>query len=313
MNNLSIWLSALRLRTLPLAASSIIVGAGIAVNQQVFSVSIFLLSLITALLLQILSNLANDYGDSVTGADDVNRIGPERAMQTGAISHKTMKNAIIFTVALTLISGSALLFFALNDNLFSWLIFLGLGVLAIVAAITYTMGKLPYGYRALGDFAVFLFFGLLGVIGSFYLYAHSFNWLLILPASSIGLLSAAVLNINNLRDVENDSKHNKTTLVVLLGRKVAFKYHLCLVTLSPLLASYYLYRLEDTQVWHYIFLLAMSPLIKSCSALNDAIMTATKNTNAEYQSLGKQFDAQLKNTAIGTFVFAMLFALVLIA
>ncbi|WP_413701182.1 1,4-dihydroxy-2-naphthoate octaprenyltransferase [Psychromonas sp. KJ10-10] len=233
MNNLSVWLGALRLRTLPLAASSIIVGAGIAVNQQVFNLSIFLLSLITALLLQILSNLANDYGDSVTGADDVNRVGPERAMQTGVISHSAMKHAIIFTIALTLISGTTLLLVALNDDLYSWLIFLGLGVLAIIVAITYTMGKLPYGYRALGDVAVFLFFGLLGVIGSFYLYAHSFDWLLVLPASSIGLLSVAVLNINNLRDVENDSKHNKTTLVVLFGRDVAFKYHLCLIILAP--------------------------------------------------------------------------------
>ena len=313
MNNLSVWLGALRLRTLPLAASSIIVGAGIAVNEQVFSLSIFLLSLVTALLLQILSNLANDYGDSVSGADDVNRVGPERAMQTGVISHATMKYAILFTVGLTLLSGSILLFVALNDDLYSWLIFLGLGVLAIIAAITYTMGKLPYGYRALGDVAVFLFFGLLGVIGSFYLYAHSFDWLLILPASSIGLLSAAVLNINNLRDVENDSKHNKTTLVVLFGRNIAFKYHLCLIILAPLFAGYYLSSLESTQSWHYLFLLAMSPLIKSCNALNKAITLGENNKNVNAQDLGAQFDAQLKNTAIGTFVFSLLFTLVLIA
>jgi 1,4-dihydroxy-2-naphthoate octaprenyltransferase len=313
MNNLSIWLSALRLRTLPLAASSIIVGAGIAEHQQVFNLPIFLVSLMTALLLQILSNLANDYGDFVTGTDGENRVGPERAMQTGLITHQSMKRAIIFTVGLTVISGSTLLLYALNDDVLSWLIFLGLGLLAIVAAITYTMGKLPYGYRALGDIAVFLFFGLLGVIGSFYLYAHHFDWLLVLPASSIGLLSAAVLNINNMRDVENDSKHNKTTLVVLLGRGLAFKYHLCLIILAPLLASYYLYNLENTQVWHYIFLLAMSPLIKSCIALNIAIKKTPENSDKTSYSLAKQFDAQLKNTAIGTFVFAMLFALVLIA
>jgi 1,4-dihydroxy-2-naphthoate octaprenyltransferase len=309
MKNLPVWLSALRLRTLPLAAASIIVGAGIAVDQQVFSLPIFLLSLSTALLLQILSNLANDYGDTLSGADDVSRVGPSRAMQTGLISHQAMKSAIIFTIGLTLISGSSLLLYALNDDIFSWLIFLGLGVLAIIAAITYTMGKIPYGYRALGDIAVFLFFGLLGVIGSFYLYALSFDWLLILPASSIGLLSAAVLNINNIRDVENDSKHNKTTLVVLLGRTTAFRYHLCLITLAPLLAWYYLFSLESTQTWQYVFLLAMSPLIKSCIELNYAI----RNAIDENQSSGKQFNEQLKNTAIGTFVFAVLFALVLIA
>ena len=313
MNNFPVWLSALRLRTLPLAAASIIVGAGIAVHHQVFNPFIFLLSLSTALLLQILSNLANDYGDAVTGADDENRVGPKRAMQTGVITPKAMKNAIIITVVLTLISGLTLLMLALNDDLLGWLIFLGLGVLAIVAAITYTMGKLPYGYRALGDIAVFLFFGLLGVIGSFYLYALSFDWLLILPASSIGLLSAAVLNINNLRDVENDRKHNKTTLVVLLGRNVAFKYHLCLITLAPLLAGYYLSTLADTQTWQYMFLLAMSPLIKSCTSLNYAVKNDENKSINEKQSSGEAFTEQLKNTAIGTFVFAMLFALVLIS
>jgi len=304
MNNLPIWLSALRLRTLPLAAASIIVSAGIAVDQQIFNFPVFLLSLSTALLLQILSNLANDYGDALTGADDDNRVGPTRAMQTGLITPQAMKLAIIITLVLTLVSGISLLLLALNNNLFSWLIFLGLGVLAIIAAITYTLGKIPYGYRALGDVAVFLFFGLLGVIGSFYLYALSFDWLLILPASSIGLLAAAVLNINNIRDIDNDRKYNKITLVVLFGRTTAFKYHLCLITLAPLFSGYYLFSLMGTQIWQYMFLLAMSPLIKSCNALNIAIN--------ENQASGSQFNEQLKNTVIGTFVFAMLFALVLI-
>ena len=304
MKNLSVWLSALRLRTLPLAAASIIVGAGIATHQQVFNLPIFLLSLITALLLQMLSNLANDYGDAIHGTDDENRVGPLRAMQTGEITPSEMKFAIILITVLTLLSGISLLTISLSDDLFSWLIFSGLGVLAIVAAITYTMGKLPYGYRAMGDLAVFLFFGLLGVIGSFYLYDLSFDWSLLLPASSIGFLSAAVLNINNMRDVENDSKHNKTTLVVLFGRVTAFKYHLFLVICAPLFASYYLYRLENTQIWQYLFLLAMSPLIKSCLALSTAI--------SENQQSGSLFNEQLKNTAISTFVFALLFALILI-
>jgi 1,4-dihydroxy-2-naphthoate octaprenyltransferase len=304
MNNLSVWLLALRLRTLPLATASIIVAAGIAVHHQIFNLTVFLLSLSTALLLQILSNLANDYGDAATGADDENRVGPLRAMQTGVITQKSMKFAIQITTVLTLISGLSLLFIALAGDLTSWLIFIGLGALAIIAAITYTMGKLPYGYHALGDLAVFLFFGLLGVIGSFYLYGLNADWALLLPASSIGMLSAAVLNINNMRDVENDTKHNKTTLVVLYGRSVAFKYHLFLITLAPLLSAIYLSNLENTQTWQYIFLLAMSPLIKSCLALKEAL-------DKENMS-GEVFNEQLKNTAISTFVFAMLFALVLI-
>lgn len=304
MKNLSVWLTALRLRTLPLATASIIVAAGIAVHHQFFNLTIFLLSLTTALLLQILSNLANDYGDAITGADDEHRIGPLRAMQTGVITPAAMKKAILFTTLLTLLSGLSLLVVALADDLFSWLIFLGLGIASIVAAITYTMGKLPYGYRALGDLAVFIFFGLVGVIGSFYLYDLSFDWLLLLPATSIGLLSAAVLNINNMRDMESDKKHNKTTLVVLLGRATAYKYHLFLVISAPLLSAYYLSSLENTQTWQYIFLLAMSPLIKSCLSIKEAIN--------DKQQTGELFNEQLKNTALSTFVFAMLFTLVLI-
>lgn len=305
MNNLSVWVAALRVRTLPLAAASIIVAAGIASHYQIFDFAIFFLSLSTALLLQILSNLANDYGDSITGADDEHRVGPARAMQSGVITNQSMRRAIMLTVILTLFSGLSLLTVALADDVFSWLLFIGLGALAILAAVTYTMGKVPYGYRALGDLAVFLFFGLLGVIGSFYLYGLSANWLLLLPASSIGMLSAAVLNINNIRDVENDTKHNKTTLVVLFGRSVAFKYHLFLIICAPLLSSYYLFSIENTQAWQYIFLLAMSPLLKSCLAVKSAI--------DDNQHSGEVFNAQLKNTAIGTFVFSMLFALVLIA
>ncbi|PKF61655.1 1,4-dihydroxy-2-naphthoate octaprenyltransferase [Psychromonas sp. psych-6C06] len=305
MNNLSVWVNALRLRTLPLATASIIVAAGIAVHEHMFDPVIFFLSLITALLLQILSNLANDYGDALNGVDDESRVGPQRAMQTGAISAQSMRLGIVITTLLTLISGLSLLIVALGDDIFSWLLFIVLGILAIIAAITYTMGHVPYGYRALGDLAVFLFFGLLGVIGSFYLYGHHVDWLLLLPASSIGMLSAAVLNINNMRDVESDSKHHKTTLVVLFGRKSAFNYHLFLVVGAPLLTSYYLYCLETTQTWQYIFLLAMSPLIKSCLALKEAI--------DENDLSGERFNEQLKNTAMSTFVFSLLFALVLIA
>jgi len=198
MNRILVWISALRLQTLPLAAASIILAAGIAASAQIFNLVIFSLSLSTALLLQILSNLANDYGDTLTGGSD----------------------------------------------LYSWLLFSLLGVLAIVAAVTYTMGKLPYGYHAMGDFAVFLFFGLLAVIGGYYLYDLSFNWSLLLPASSIGLLSSAVLNINNMRDLKSDKASNKKTLVVLFGRQKAFVYHLCLVFGALFLAAVYLFTLE---------------------------------------------------------------------
>lgn len=305
MNQLTVWLNAFRLRTLPLAASSIIVAGGLAVQYQVFNLSIFLLSLMTALLLQILSNLANDYGDALTGADDQHRVGPERAMQSGLISVATMKKAIIAVTVASLISGVLLLCIAFNNDLKSWLIFLGLGVLAILAAITYTMGKMPYGYRAMGDIAVFLFFGLLGVLGCFYLQALTLPLPIILPAISVGLLSAAVLNVNNMRDVYTDKAANKITLVVLLGRKNAFKYHLVLIAGAMCCSFAYIYTLENSQFWQYMFLLVASPLIKSCLQIAGEIQ---KNTRE-----GDIFNEQLKNTAISTFVFSLLFAIVLIA
>jgi len=300
----TVWINALRLRTLPLAAASIIVAGGLAVHYQVFDSSIFLLSLLTALLLQILSNLANDYGDAFTGADE-QRIGPDRAMQSGLISARAMKNAIIIVTVLCLLSGLSLLAIAFDDDIKSWLIFLGLGALAIAAAITYTMGKLPYGYRAMGDIAVFMFFGLLGVLGCFYLQALTLPASLFLPAVSLGLLSAAVLNINNIRDVYSDKAANKITLVVLLGREKAFIYHLLLLITAMLASVIYIYNLQDSETWQYLFLLVISPLAKSCIQISNEIKKQTRE--------GEIFNEQLKNTALSTFVFSLLFAIVLIA
>ncbi|WP_372880841.1 1,4-dihydroxy-2-naphthoate octaprenyltransferase [Psychromonas sp.] len=305
MSKVSVWLSALRLRTLPLAAASIILGAGLATRAQIFDLLIFGLSLSTALLLQILSNLANDYGDAISGADNAQRVGPLRAMQTGTITPGSMKVAIILATLLVLISGISLLVAALGDNLTSWLVFLLLGLLAIIAAITYTMGKLPYGYKALGDLAVFLFFGFLGVLGSYYLYGLSFSWTLLLPATCVGLLSSAVLNINNMRDVYTDKESQKTTLAVLWGRKNAFTYHLFLIGGAFICAVCYLSLLENVRIWQFVFLLSFIPLIKSCLALKDAIFKDLRD--------GRIFNTELKNTALSTFVFSLLFALVLIA
>lgn len=303
MNKVSVWISALRLRTLPLAASSIILAAGLALQAHLFDPLIFSLALVTALLLQILSNLANDYGDALSGADNETRVGPKRAMQTGLITQTGMKKAIILTTALCFISGISLLVVALGSDFNSWLLFLLFGLLAIIAAISYTMGKLPYGYYALGDLAVFIFFGLLGVAGSYYLYGLTFSPWLLLPACSIGALSVAVLNINNMRDMYSDKAANKTTLVVLWGRKSAFIYHLLLVFMAPLLACVYLVDSENSQSWQFVFLLAWLPLAKSCRSLYRAIFNDLRD--------GELFNKELKNTALSTFVFSLLFALVL--
>lgn len=297
-------MSALRLRTLPLAAASIIVGAGLAINNGIFNPVIFVFSLLTALLLQILSNLANDYGDAKTGADNQNRVGPQRAMQTGEITALSMKKAIILFAITSFVSGVILLSISIKVDMFSWLLFLGLGLLAIFAAITYTMGKLPYGYRAMGDVAVFLFFGLLGVLGSYYLYDLSFDVVNVLPAISVGFLSAAVLNINNMRDMDTDKTSNKITLVVLFGRDWAFKYQLLLVLSAPTLTAVYFYLSPQTESWQYVFLIILSPFIKSLYAIKEAV---SLNEND-----GEAYNAQLKNMSISTFVFSLLLILILI-
>lgn len=218
------WLESLRLRTLPLACASVITGSALAWWQGQFHFSTAVLALLTTALLQILSNLANDYGDAVKGSDTPERIGPLRGMQKGLISQKQMRVALVLTVALTLISGVFLVVNAcqsLNDMLG----FMALGALAIVAAIAYTVGKKPYGYLGLGDVSVLIFFGWLGVLGSYYLQAHHLNSVLLLPASACGLLAVAVLNVNNMRDIESDRKNGKFTLAVRLGTRNARCYH----------------------------------------------------------------------------------------
>lgn len=146
--SLRIWLDAARPKTLPLALVSILTGSVLAYSSGKFSLVVALLAFVTATLLQILSNLANDYGDAVKGTDNDKRLGPLRAMQSGAVSAKEMQRAIVFNILLTIASGLALVFYALN-SLQSILAFIALGILAILAAIAYTMGNKPYGYVGL--------------------------------------------------------------------------------------------------------------------------------------------------------------------
>lgn len=224
----SAWISSFRLKTLPLALATILVGSSLAYWQQHFNILIFVFTLLTAITLQILSNLANDYGDAQKGADDSDRIGPLRGIQTGQISLSALKNGLIICTLCTIIFGSILLYIAIrsSQDLF---IFLLLGCISILAAITYTVGKKPYGYLGLGDLSVFIFFGLVAVMGSLYLQTSTFYAPALLPACAFGFLSAAVLNINNLRDYKSDKKHHKRTLVVLIGPKKACYYHAALL------------------------------------------------------------------------------------
>lgn len=256
----SIWFSTARPKTLPLALASILVGAALAVWAGKFDCITTFLALLTTVLLQILSNFANDYGDYVKGSDTAERIGPLRAIQKGAITGEQLKRALFVVGALSLISGGLLVAYAYQ----TWqdlLAFVGLGVLAIIAAITYTVGKKPYGYLGLGDVSVLIFFGLLAVLGTFYLQAHYLPIDAIFPALGCGLFAVAVLNINNLRDINQDKLAGKNTLIVRIGSQNGRIYHLTLLVLAVICDL--IFALNAFQHWYsYLFLLTLPLLIK---------------------------------------------------
>lgn len=286
------WVSAFRLRTLPLALSSIMMGGFLAASVHAFQWSIFSLCIITTIFLQILSNLANDYGDSVHGADSADRKGPSRAVQSGKISASQMKAGMIVFVVLSLISGISLLFGAFGLNWNAILFFLGLGILSILAAIAYTVGKRPYGYAGLGDISVFIFFGLIGVMGSLYLFTHQLIWGYVLPAISCGVFAVGVLNINNIRDIESDQKAGKYSVPVRIGRSNAILYHWSLIVVG--LASALLFVLRN-----YVSPLQLLFLISA-----PAFILIGKNVQ---QKPSHELDPYLKFMALSTLLFVILF------
>lgn len=299
MSVLKLWFHAFRLRTLPLALSSIILAGFLSVADNKFSLLITVLAITTTTLLQILSNLANDYGDYKAGTDNINRLGPERTMQSGKITTFKMKVAIYLFVLLSLISGSALIYFGTEGiPLTNFFIFFVLGILSIAAAINYTIGKNPYGYKGYGDLFVLIFFGLIGVIGTYFLNTHQFRWEILLPAFSVGMLSMAVLNLNNMRDIENDKKSGKITLVVKIGAKRAKFYHGLLIWTSIALAI--MFVLLDFHSWYqFIFLITLPLFIKDLLKILD-------NQNPA------DLDPFLKKQAIHTLLFSITFGLGLI-
>ncbi|MCD6200702.1 MAG: 1,4-dihydroxy-2-naphthoate polyprenyltransferase [Bacteroidales bacterium] len=263
MNKLKAWISAFRLRTLPLSLSSIILGGALAYADKPFRWQIFLLALVTTLFLQILSNLANDYGDYSHGLDNQERVGPQRSVQSGTINPQEMKTGILVFILLSLASGLWLILSSTGMALsVEGIVFLVLGLLSIGAAIKYTIGKHPYGYYGLGDLFVFLFFGLTGVLGTYYLITHHLQADLFLPASALGCLSTGVLNLNNMRDLESDRKNGKKTLAVLLGPRLSRYYHLILLTLAILLSLVYII-LNYHSPWQFIFLIIIPPLAEN--------------------------------------------------
>ena len=296
MNKTKVWISSMRLRTLPLSVSGIILASFLAAHQGVFNWTICVLAILSTLSFQILSNLANDYGDGVKGTDNDDRIGPERAIQSGVITPKEMKKAIKLNVVIALVLALLTIFFAFGSaNFMLSTLFLVFGIGAIVAAIKYTVGGNAYGYNAMGDVFVFLFFGLLSVIGGYVLFAKTIDAIVVLPAIVIGVLSTAVLNLNNMRDIASDLKSNKITLALKLGSEKAKTYHNVLV-ISAILLSVLFGVLFYNSPFNFIFIIAFVPLFIHLKKVN-----ATENP--------QHFDPELKKLALTTVLLAVLMGL----
>ena len=291
------WIEAARPRTLPLAIASILLGNFLAYAAGKFSFLTAALAILTTLLLQILSNFANDLGDSKNGVDNKNRKVALRAVQTGKISPSEMKNAVILTASLSFISGISLLYFALQYAKAQTIItFIMLGLLAILAAIAYTVGKKPYGYMGLGDLSVFLFFGWVGTFGTYYLQTEILNYYILIPASGCGFLSVAVLNLNNLRDVENDRKTGKNSIPVRIGKIYGFYYQKTIMLLGVCTFIIYLmYQGKPIQLSQNIIIMAgWYPLVQIIKQLNSKMTPA-------------QIDPYLKKTALSTLFLIVIF------
>ncbi len=300
------YIKAARLRTLPLSISGIILGSYLGnefvnsllehtIRTSIWESSIFWLAIFTTVGFQVLSNYANDYGDGIKGSDK-NRTGEARMVSSGAITPKQMKTAMISTTTITLLIALLLIYVAFGSENFGYsILFFGLGIASIAAAIKYTVGNSAYGYSGFGDIFVFLFFGLLSVVGSYFLYTKMINFEIFLPAFSIGLLSTAVLNLNNLRDREQDKTNKKNTLVVKLGVVRAKKYHYFLI-IGALITALIYTVLNFSSIYEFVFLVAFIPLVKNM------ITVSRNNTPAE-------LDGELKKVALSTFLFAILFGI----
>ncbi|WP_160139853.1 1,4-dihydroxy-2-naphthoate octaprenyltransferase [Chryseobacterium sp. c4a] len=299
------WIKAARLRTLPLSLSGIIMGAFIAKwrlyrEGGIWDWKIFALALLVTLLYQILSNYANDYGDGVKGTD-AKRINEAeaRAVASGKITAKQMKNAVILFSALSFIATIALLYVAfIPDYMNEFYIFIGLGVASILAAIGYTVGKKPYGYMGLGDIFVFIFFGLVSVCGSYFLFTKTFSWDMLLPGTAVGMMSMAVLNLNNMRDIESDKLSGKNSFALRIGFKNAMIYEMILLNLPLILILAFLGIngfFEQQNYYAFIVMILMFPLTK----LRRSIMSVKEP---------KELDQYLKQVGIMTFIMAILTA-----
>lgn len=288
------WISAFRLRTLPLAIAGVILGTGLALHEGQFSLLTLVLALALAISIQILANLANDLGDYQKGTDITGkRIGPARAVQSGKVSPKQMKTAVIVAALIVAFIGLALVLTAVqNDAIF---ILLGVGLVCILSAMFYTMGKYAYGYVGWGDFFAFFFFGPVAVIGTYFLYTNSFDFYPVLPSIGLGFISTMILNVNNMRDMENDRASGKITVASKMGLKNAKIYHTLL--------TFGMY----TCFLQYSFMYAPSPwyryLYTVVFVLQFSILTQI------HKKAGRELDPFLKFTSLAGLLLSIAFSI----
>ncbi|MCG2420324.1 1,4-dihydroxy-2-naphthoate octaprenyltransferase [Aequorivita sp. F47161] len=317
MKKIKAWFAAARLRTLPLSVSGIIVGASAGIIEKtnllqaqmdleysglvclagttILESPMFWLAILVTVGFQVLSNFANDYGDGIRGTDTI-RHGEQRMVASGLITPKQMKIGMIITGVVTFFLATLLIFMAFgNKNFIISFVFFNLTIVSIIAAVKYTVGKRAYGYSGLGDVFVFLFFGLLSVLGSYYLFTHNINWHLLLPAIAVGSFSTAVLNLNNMRDIENDAAAGKNTLVVKMGSEKAKRYHAFLLFFGMFCAIIYTV-LNYIGPLQFVYIAAFIPFLFN-------IKTVFKN------KAPMLLDAELKKVALSTFLFAILFSI----
>ncbi|MEH6536111.1 MAG: 1,4-dihydroxy-2-naphthoate octaprenyltransferase [Psychroserpens sp.] len=287
------WVSAFRLRTLPLSVSGIIIGSCFAHYNGKFDGIIMTFAILLTIALQVLSNLANDYGDGIRGTDNDDRIGPERAIQSGAITPEEMFEGIKMNILVVIILTVGLVFVSFGSKYFLYaMIFFLLSGLSVYAAINYTIGSSPYGYKGLGDVFVFIFFGLISVVGSYFLYTKQVDHHVWLPAISLGFLSMGVLNLNNMRDIDSDKAARKYTLAVKLGKDKSKAYHIILIVLAIAISCIFSI-LYYSNPWNFLFYIAYIPLIMHINAVRKA-------------KYSKDFDPQLKVLALTAFLFSVL-------
>lgn len=279
-SKLHIWILASRPKTLPAAFVPVLVGSSLAYNQGKFYPLYSLIALICALLIQIGTNFTNDLYDHLKGADTKKRKGPLRVLSAGLISTKEMKLAIVLVFCLTFLMGLYLVYVT------DWNIFI-IGVLSIIAGLAYTAGPYPLAYHGLGDLFVFLFFGIIGTMGTYYLHHQEFTFMSFLVSLPVGALITNILIVNNYRDVEEDKQASKNTLAVILGKKFSkyeFIFFLILAFFIPFVL-YLKFNFNATIFLPYVTLPFAVILIKMIFNFQGQQLNKTLEVSAKYSAL----------------------------